>query len=47
MMAKSTVGAVWETAAELKRKAESVHGRPFSLTLTLPPLGALFLKGPM
>jgi 1,4-alpha-glucan branching enzyme len=23
----------------------SVHGRPFSLTLTLPPLGALFLKG--
>jgi 1,4-alpha-glucan branching enzyme len=26
--------------------AENVpaHGRPFSLTLTLPPLGALFLK---
>jgi len=28
-------------------KAEPVHGRPFSLTLTLPPLGALFLKGPV
>jgi len=24
--------------------AESVHGRPYSLRLTLPPLGALFLK---
>jgi len=24
--------------------SESVHGRPFSLRLTLPPLGALFLK---
>jgi 1,4-alpha-glucan branching enzyme len=23
---------------------ESVHGRPYSVTLTLPPLGALFLK---
>ena len=23
---------------------ESVHGRPYSITLTLPPLGALFLK---
>ena len=23
---------------------EPVHGRPFSLNLTLPPLGALFLK---
>jgi 1,4-alpha-glucan branching enzyme len=25
-------------------KAEPAHGRPYSLTLTLPPLGALFLK---
>jgi hypothetical protein len=27
--------------------AEAVpeHGRPFSLKLTLPPLGALFFKG--
>jgi 1,4-alpha-glucan branching enzyme len=25
-------------------KEESVHGRPFSLELTLPPLGALFFK---
>src|SRR6185437_5213146 len=25
--------------------AVPVHGRPFSLNLTLPPLGALFLKG--
>jgi 1,4-alpha-glucan branching enzyme len=24
-------------------RQESVHGRPFSLTLSLPPLGALFL----
>ena len=24
--------------------AEKVHGRPYSLRLTLPPLGALFLK---
>jgi hypothetical protein len=24
--------------------AESSHGRPYSLRLTLPPLGALFLK---
>jgi len=23
---------------------ESTHGRPYSLRLTLPPLGALFLK---
>jgi len=25
-------------------REHSVHGRPFSLTLVLPPLGALFLK---
>ncbi len=31
----------------VEAKAEPVHGRPFSLTLTLPPLGALFLKGPV
>ena len=24
--------------------SEGIHGRPFSLRLTLPPLGALFLK---
>jgi 1,4-alpha-glucan branching enzyme len=24
--------------------AETTHGRPYSLRLTLPPLGALFLK---
>ena len=24
--------------------SDSVHGRPFSLRLTLPPLGAVFLK---
>jgi 1,4-alpha-glucan branching enzyme len=24
--------------------AEKAHGRPYSLRLTLPPLGALFLK---
>ena len=24
--------------------AESIHGRPYSLNLTLPPLAALFLK---
>ena len=24
--------------------AEPTHGRPYSLRLTLPPLGALFLK---
>jgi 1,4-alpha-glucan branching enzyme len=23
---------------------QTVHGRPYSLRLTLPPLGALFLK---
>jgi hypothetical protein len=23
----------------------AVHGRPYSLSLTLPPLGVLFLKG--
>jgi hypothetical protein len=25
-------------------RPEAVHGRPYSLQLTLPPLGALFLK---
>jgi 1,4-alpha-glucan branching enzyme len=30
----------------VEAKVEPVHGRPFSLTLSLPPLGALFLKGP-
>ena len=24
----------------------SVHGRPYSVTLSLPPLGSLFLKAP-
>jgi 1,4-alpha-glucan branching enzyme len=28
----------------VESKNESVHGRPYSLTLTLPPLGAVFLK---
>jgi 1,4-alpha-glucan branching enzyme len=26
-------------------EAIPTHGRPFSLNLTLPPLGAVFLKG--
>jgi 1,4-alpha-glucan branching enzyme len=25
-------------------EAQKAHGRPYSLELTLPPLGALFLK---
>jgi 1,4-alpha-glucan branching enzyme len=28
----------------VQAEAESVHGRPFSLKLTLPPLATLFLK---
>lgn len=30
--------------APIKSSAEEIHGRPFSLTLTLPPLGVIFLK---
>jgi 1,4-alpha-glucan branching enzyme len=30
----------------VEAKDEPVHGRPYSLNLTLPPLGVLFLKGP-
>lgn len=30
--------------APIQSSAEEIHGRPFSLTLTLPPLGVIFLK---
>ena len=32
------------TAAPVEAQAVPLHGRPFSLSLTLPPLGALFLQ---
>ena len=37
-------GAGWGNLGGLDAEAEAVHGRPFSLSLTLPPLGVLFLS---
>jgi 1,4-alpha-glucan branching enzyme len=43
---KEYAGSGVGNSGGVEAKAEPVHGRPFSLNLTLPPLGALFLKGP-
>ncbi len=37
-------GSGMGNAGGVMAEEETVHGRPFSLSLTLPPLGALFLK---
>jgi 1,4-alpha-glucan branching enzyme len=42
--AKEYFGSNMGNAGGVEATAEKTHGRPFSLRLTLPPLGALFLK---
>jgi 1,4-alpha-glucan branching enzyme len=42
--AKEYAGSGVGNAGGVLAEEEPVHGRPFSLNLTLPPLGALFLK---
>jgi 1,4-alpha-glucan branching enzyme len=39
-------GSGWSRQGEVSSEEHGSHGRPFSLLLDLPPLGALFLKGP-
>jgi 1,4-alpha-glucan branching enzyme len=41
---KEYAGSGVGNAGGVTAEEEPVHGRPFSLNLTLPPLGALFLK---
>jgi 1,4-alpha-glucan branching enzyme len=31
-------------AGGVEAKSERIHGRPYSLTITLPPLAAVFFK---
>ena len=38
-------GSGWGNWGGVAAEAQGAHGRPFSLNLTLPPLGAVFLKG--
>jgi len=42
--AKDYGGSGMGNAGGVMAQAEPVHGRPYSLTMTLPPLAALFLK---
>jgi len=42
--AKEYAGSGMGNMGGCEAKAEPAHGRPYSLSLTLPPLGALFLK---
>jgi 1,4-alpha-glucan branching enzyme len=37
-------GTGWGNFGGLVAETISFHGRPFSINLTLPPLGAVFLK---
>jgi 1,4-alpha-glucan branching enzyme len=37
-------GSGWGNFGGVKAEAKTAHGRSYSLNLTLPPLGALFLK---
>lgn len=37
-------GSDWGNMGGRKAEQRTMHGRPYSLTLTLPPLGAIFLK---
>ncbi|MGA8490959.1 MAG: 1,4-alpha-glucan branching protein GlgB [Terriglobales bacterium] len=41
---KEYAGSGMGNAGGVMAEEEPIHGRPFSLNLTLPPLGALFLK---
>jgi len=43
--AKEYAGSGVGNAGGMMAEEIAVHGRPYSLSLTLPPLGALFLKG--
>ena len=38
-------GSGWGNWGGVRADSEGAHGRPFSLSLTLPPLGMVFLKG--
>ncbi len=38
-------GSGWGNWGGIRADSEGAHGRPFSLSLTLPPLGMVFLKG--
>jgi len=38
-------GSGWGNYGGAEAEAWSVHGRPFSVSLTLPPLGCVYLKG--
>jgi 1,4-alpha-glucan branching enzyme len=42
--AREYYGSGMGNAGGAEALPESTHGRPYSLRLTLPPLGALFLK---
>jgi 1,4-alpha-glucan branching enzyme len=42
--AKEYAGSGIGNAGGVMAEEKPAHGRPFSLNLTLPPLGALFLK---
>jgi 1,4-alpha-glucan branching enzyme len=37
-------GSGWGNLGGLEAAPVSAHGRPWSLSLTIPPLGALFLR---
>ena len=39
-------GEGWGNLGGLEAEAAPAHGRPWSLPLTLPPLGAVFLRAP-